>query len=126
MPISGEELARAANRPGLSADVDRGEPLVTGGEAVLRVLDTETGAVLFELLGHRGGSWHYEVIPGTSLLASGGLADGQTLVFDVTDVGFERGRDMVARFRRRHRCSLYARWRARGRDGMEFLPERVA
>ena len=85
--ISGEELSRAATDRAFRPIWIGENRLVTGGEAVLRVLDAETGVVLFELLGHRGGSWDYEVIPGTSLLVSGGLADGQTLVFDVTDVG---------------------------------------
>ena len=87
---TGEEVART--------DLDRvfrpewlpaGDAFVLGGETLPRVIDAATGEVLVELTG-QGGSWDYDVVPGTTLVASAGFlgsSELETVVFDTNELG---------------------------------------
>jgi WD40 repeat protein len=78
----------------LDAEVDRiagaawldESRVAVGGEGSTRVVDTETGEILFELAGHREVAWNLAAIPGTDFLATAGF-DGTTLVWDVSSTG---------------------------------------
>lgn len=64
---------------------DRDE-IVVGGEDVLRRVDASTGAPIGIIPGHRGGSWSYAKVPNSSMLATAGRADGQTILIDLEPV----------------------------------------
>ena len=59
-----------------------GSRLIVGGESGLFVVDAESGSLVQQLPGHKGGSPLYVEIPGTSLIASAGWVDGRTLISD--------------------------------------------
>jgi serine/threonine protein kinase/DNA-binding SARP family transcriptional activator/WD40 repeat protein len=75
-------LSRAANVAWL-AD---GERLAVGGETMMTIVDAGTGEVLDRVAGHSGGSDQVVAVPGSDLVFSAGLADEQTLLFDLSAV----------------------------------------
>jgi WD40 repeat protein len=60
-----------------------GERLFVGGENLVSILDAATGEVIEKLPGHGGGTWSYAAVPGTDWVASGGLNDEETVIFDL-------------------------------------------
>jgi WD40 repeat protein len=86
---SGAEVARTGTlgrlyRPEWLPD---GDAFVVGGELNPRIIDAATGEVRVELLGLTGGTWQYDVVPGTTLLASASLAGEDTVIFDISQLG---------------------------------------
>ncbi len=61
--------------------------VVAGGEGSTRVIDSETGDILFELAGHTSPVFGLDAVPGTDRLATAGWNDGTTLIWDVTPAG---------------------------------------
>jgi WD40 repeat protein len=64
-----------------------GDAFVVGGELNPRVIDAATAEVRTVLFGLTGGTWHYEVVPGTTLLAAAGLGGSDTVIFDTSQLG---------------------------------------
>ena len=86
MLSTGDVLARTdLDRSSRPEWLPSGEAFVVGGESVPRLIDASTGDVLDELTGQMGGTWSYDMIPGTSLMLSGGLFGGETVIFDLSD-----------------------------------------
>ncbi len=83
--LTGEVLAETdldrTSRPEWLRD---GNSFVVGGESDLRIIDAATGEILEVLGGQLGGTWSYHMIPDSSLLVSGGLFGGETVIFDLS------------------------------------------
>jgi WD40 repeat protein len=60
--------------------------VAVGGEGSTRVVDTDTGEVLFELAGHKNAAFQLAAVPGSSWLATGGY-DRAVLIWDVSPDG---------------------------------------
>jgi WD40 repeat protein len=60
-----------------------GERLVVGGEDRVSIIDAATGVVIETVAGHRGGTFSYAAVPGRDWVASGGLNDEETVIFDL-------------------------------------------
>ena len=82
----------ALSRVGPPLWVDSGDLLVVGGEGGLAVVDAASGHMVHELPGHRGGTFSYAGVPGTSLVASAGADDRETIIFDIGARPYEVGR----------------------------------
>ncbi len=64
-----------------------GTAFVVGGLSNPRVIDASTGEVQTELLGLSGGTWDYEVVGGTSLVAAASFGGTETVIFDTSQLG---------------------------------------
>ena len=51
------------------------------------MIDAATGEVRTELFGLTGGTWDYEVVPGSTLLAAASLGGDDTVIFDTSQLG---------------------------------------
>ena len=68
-----------------------GKVLLVGGEGTPAVVEAASGNLIQELPGHRGGTFSYAQVPGTSLVASAGQDDEETIIFDLGPAPFEVG-----------------------------------
>ncbi len=86
---TGEVMSRLGEsgrvfRPEWLRDGDR---YVVGGELPPRIVDAATGQFVLELAGLAGGSFDYDVVPGTDLLAVASLSGDGVAIFDVSEIG---------------------------------------
>jgi WD40 repeat protein len=80
---TGDEIARTVDvgRPYRPEWLPSGDAFVVGSEAGAKVIDASTGEVWFEFIGVAGGTWDYDVVPGTTSVAIAYFGH-ETAIFD--------------------------------------------
>ena len=63
-----------------------GSRAAAGGEGAIRIIEVDTGEVVFELSGHTDPAFSVAAIPGSTTLATAGY-DGIVLIWDVSNAG---------------------------------------